>query len=136
MEKWRKGSAIENALEILKYNEQDNLMVRSILVNWLLIEKKYAQLKELLENYEKDNLAAINYSRVALLYKTNEIKEAENALRRAYKKNPFVIPYILKQKRIPNSLPHVIKFGSEEEAMKYASLGLEVWNDTKMITMD
>lgn len=132
-ENGEKEAAIENALEILKYNEEDNLMVRSLLVNWLLTEKKYEQLKDLLEKYEKDNLAAINYSRVALLYKTNEIKDAENALRRAYKRNPFVIPYILKQKRVPSSLPHIFKLGSEEESIKYASLGLEIWNDPKMI---
>ncbi len=133
---WKNGekdAAIENALEILKYNEYDNLMIRNLLVNWLLTEEKYAQLKDLLEKYEKDNLAAINYSRVALLYKTNKIKEAENALRRAYKRNSFVIPYILKQKRVPSILPHMFKLGSEEEAIKYFSLGFEVWNDPKII---
>jgi hypothetical protein len=132
-ESGEKEEAIKNAFEILKYNEQDNLMVRSLLVNWLLIEKKYTQLKDLLEKYEKDNLAAIHYSRVALLYQTNEVKAAENALRRAYKRNPYVIPYILKQKRIPNMLPHLIRMGSEEEAIKYASLSLRVWNDSMMI---
>ena len=133
---WKNGekdAAIENALEILKYNESDNLMIRNLLVNWLLTEEKYAQLNDLLEKYEKDNLAAINYSRVALLYKTNKIKEAENALRRAYKRNPFVVSYILKQKRIPSTLPHMFKLGSEEEAIKYFSLGFEVWNDPKII---
>ena len=44
-----------------------------------------------------------------------------------------MIPYILKQKTVPSSLPHIFKLGSEEEAIKYASLGLEVWNDSKMI---
>jgi len=133
---WETGQkevAIDNALEILEYDEKDELVVRSLVVNWLLIEKRYAQLKSLLEKYEKDNLAAIHYSRVALLYKTDEIRAAESALRRAYKRNPFVIPYILKQKRVPNSLPNLIRFGSEEEAMKYASLGLDVWNDPKML---
>ncbi|WP_297425147.1 DUF6398 domain-containing protein [Clostridium sp.] len=128
-----KDTAINEAFEILKYNEQDFLMVRSILANWLLTEKRYTQLKDLLEKYEKDNTAAIHYSKVALLYKTNEIKAAENALRRAYKRNPYVIPYILKQKRIPNLLPHVARYGTEEEAIRYASLGLEVWNDSNMI---
>ncbi|MFL0163460.1 DUF6398 domain-containing protein [Candidatus Clostridium helianthi] len=128
-----KEAAIENALEILEYDEKDELVVRSLVVNWLLIEKRYEQLKSLLEKYEKDNLAAIHYSRVALLYNTNEIRAAESALRRAYKRNPHVIPYILKQKRVSNSLPNLIRFGSEEEAMKYASLGLDVWNDPKML---
>ena len=128
-----KEAAIENALDILKYDEHDNLMVRNILANWLLTEERYTQLEDLLEKYEKDNSAVINYSRVAFLYKTNEIKAAENALRRAYKRNPFVIPYIVKQKRVPSALPHVARFGSEEEAIRYANLGLEAWNDPKMI---
>lgn len=128
-----KETAIENALDILKYDEYDNLMVRNLLSSWLLSEERYPQLEELLEKYEKDHSAAINYSRVAFLYKTNEIKAAENALRRAYKRNPFVIPYLVKQKRVPNTLPHVARFGSEEEAIRYASLGLEAWNDAKMI---
>ncbi len=133
---WENGereAAIKNAIEILKYDTQDRLMVRSIVVNWLLIEKKYSELEELLEKYKRDNLAAIHYSKVVLLYKTNEIKEAEQALRRAYKKNPYVIPYILKQKRVSSTLPHIIRFGSEEEAMKYASLALDVWNDSEML---
>lgn len=133
---WKNGDkegAIENALEILKYNEYDNLMVRNLLANWLLSEERYTRLGELLEKYEKDNSAVINYSRVAFLYKTNEIKAAENALRRAYKRNPFVIPYLVKQKRIPGTLPHVARFGSEEEAIRYASSGLETWDDPKMI---
>lgn len=126
-------AAIENLLEILKYDKQDKLRVRSLVVNWLLIEKKYTELKSLLEKYEKDNLAAIYYSKVVLLYKTNEIKEAEIALRRAYKRNPYVIPYISRQKRVPNSLPQVIRLGSEEEAMKYADSAMEVWNNQDMI---
>ncbi|NRT89106.1 DUF6398 domain-containing protein [Clostridium beijerinckii] len=128
-----KEAAIENALEILEYDEKDELVVRSLVVNWLLVEKRYEQLKSLLEKYEKDNLAAIHYSRVALLYKINEIKAAESALRRAYKRNPHVIPYILKQKRVSSTLPNLIRFGSDEEAMKYASLGLDIWNDPNML---
>lgn len=132
-ESGEKEAAIENAIDILKYNEHDNLMVRNLLVNWLLIEERYTQLEDLLEKYEKDNSATINYSRVVFLYKTNEIKAAENALRRAYNRNPFVIQYIVKQKRIPSSLPHIARLGSEEEAMRYANLALEVWNDPKII---
>ncbi|WP_160690185.1 DUF6398 domain-containing protein [Clostridium sp. C2-6-12] len=132
-ENGEKEAAIENALDILKHNEYDVLMVRNLLANWLLSEERYAQLEELLEKYEKDNSAAINYSRVAFLYKTNEVKAAESALRRAYKRNPFVIPYLVKQKRVPSTLPHIARFGSEEEAIRYASIGLEAWNDPKMI---
>jgi hypothetical protein len=128
-----KDAAIENALDILNYDEYDNLLVRNLLANWLLTEERYIQLEGLLEKYEKDNSAVINYSRVAFLYKTNEIKAAESALRRAYNRNPFVIPYLVKQKRVPSTLPNLARFGSEEEAIRYAGLGLEAWNDPIMI---
>lgn len=128
-----KDEAIKNAFEILKYNKKDHLMTRGVLANWLLIDERYEQLKELLEKYDNDYLAATNYSRVALLYKIGDLRSAENALRRAYKRNPFVIAYILKQKKAPNSLSFKMKFGTEEEAMQYASLGLEAWNDPKML---
>lgn len=126
--------AIKHAFEILKYNKKDNLMVRGILANWLLIEERYEQLKDLLEKYDNDYLAAINYSKAVLLYKTDNIKEAEHALQRAYRRNPYVLPYILKQKKIPNLLSYKIRFGGEEEAMQYASLGLEVWNNPKIVS--
>ena len=128
-----KDEAIKNAFEILNHNKKDPLMTRGVLANWLLIDERYEQLKELLERYDNDYLAAINYSRVALLYKTGDLKSAENALRRAYKRNPFVIAYILKQKKAPNSLSYKMKFGAEEEAMQYASLGLEAWNDPEIL---
>lgn len=128
-----KDEAIKNAFEILKYKKYDNLMVRGVLANWLLIDERYEQLKELLEKYDNDYLAAINYSRVAFLYKIGNIRDAENALRRAYRRNPFVIAYILKQKKVPNLLSYKMKFGGEEEAIQYASLGLEAWNDSKML---
>lgn len=133
---WNSGEreeAIENALEILRYNEEDSLMVRSIVVNWLLIEKKFSKLEELLEKYEKDNLAAIHYSKMVLSYKTGKLEQAGHEFRRAYKRNPYVIPYILKQKKVANVLPSLIRFGSEDEAMRYVSLSSEIWNDSEMI---
>lgn len=136
MHLWRmnqREEAIQNAFDVVKYDKKDNLLVRGILSSWLLIEEKYDQAKELLEKYETDYLAHINYNRVALFYKTGKLKEAESALRRAYKRNPFVIEYLLKQKRVPSVIPSIPKIGNEAEAMVYANLGLQVWNDSQMV---
>ena len=133
---WKMGereAAIENIYDIVNYIPKDNLMARGVLANWLLIENRFDELESFLDKHENDFLAAINYSRVALLYKTNKVNDAEHALRRAYRRNPFVIPYILKQKKAANSLSNKIKFGSEEEAMQYANLGLDAWNDFGLI---
>lgn len=133
---WKMGereAAIENIYDIVNYIPKDNLMARGVLANWLLIENRFDELEEFLDKYENDFLAATNYSRVALLYKINKINDAEHALRRAYRRNPFVISYILKQKKATNSLSNKIKFGSEEEAMQYANLGLDAWNDVGLV---
>ena len=66
------------------------------------------------------------------MFKTGKLKEAERALRRAYKRNPLVIDYLLKSKTI-KEIKGAVKPGSPEEAMKYAKLGLEVWSDLEMI---
>ncbi|GAA0078081.1 hypothetical protein UT300005_24590 [Clostridium sp. CTA-5] len=130
---WKMGErdgAIKNAFELLEYNEKDNLMLRGILSSWLLIEKKYDDAEKLFKTYKNDYLAAVVYSNALLLYKTGRIKEAEDMLRKAYKKNSFVIQYIIKQKKLPKVLPNISKFGSEAEAMHYIKYSLEAWTDS------
>ncbi|NFG61548.1 DUF6398 domain-containing protein [Clostridium sp. CMCC3677] len=127
----KKNDAIDNAFEILEFNEKDNLMVRGILSSWLLIEKRYDDAEKLFKKYDNDYLAAVSYNKALLRYKTGKIKEAEDAIRKAYKKNSFVIPYILKQKKIPKVLPRISRFGSDAEAMHYIKYSLEAWNESK-----
>ncbi|MGG7175958.1 DUF6398 domain-containing protein [Clostridium paraputrificum] len=131
---WENGErkeAIDHCMEILKHDKQDKLMIRSVLINWLLIENKLDKAYELLERFEKDYLTSIHYSKVILAFKESNVEEAARLLKSANRANPNVIPYIIKQKRIPSELPHIRKFGSEEEAMHYMKNGLVVWNNTE-----
>ena len=107
--------AIRNLNDVLTYNKKDNLVCRGILTSWLIIEGKLKEAEEILARCEHDYLLDTNYNRVACLFKTGKLKEAERALRRAYKRNPLVIDYLLKSKTIKE-----IK-------------GLEVWSDLEMI---
>ena len=124
--------AIRNLNDVLTYNKKDNLVCRGILTSWLIIEGKLKEAEEILARCEHDYLLDTNYNRVACLFKTGRLKEAERALRRAYKRNPLVIDYLLKSKTIKD-IKGAVKPGSPEEAMKYAKLGLEVWSDLEMI---
>ncbi|WP_252248145.1 DUF6398 domain-containing protein [Clostridium sp. ZBS20] len=126
-----KNAAIDNAFEILEFNEKDNLMIRGILSSWLLIEKRYDDAEKLFKKYDNDYLAAVAYNKALLRYETGKIKEAEDAIRKAYKKNSFVISYILKQKKIPKVLPRISRFGSDAEAMHYMKYSLDAWNESK-----
>ena len=127
-----RDGAIENLNDVLTYNKNDDLLSRGILTSWLIIEGKLKEAEEILVRCEHDFLIDTNYNRAALLFKTGRTREAESALRRAYKRNPFVVDYLLKAKAV-KSIKTAVRPGSHEEAMKYAKLGLAVWNDSEMI---
>lgn len=127
----QKDEAIKEASEIIAYDVTDNLSVRGILSSWLLIEEKYDEAYALLDRCIHDYLAATCYNRAALLYKTGKIKEAESALRRAYKQNKFVMDYLLK-KKASKTTHHVSRIGREEEAAAYCGLGLKIWDDPQI----
>ena len=125
--------AIRNLNDVLTYNRRDNLLSRGILTSWMIIEGKLDEAQEILARCEHDYLVDTNYNRAALLFKNGKIREAESALRKAYKRNPFVIDYLTKSRTIKD-VKTAIRPGSQEEAMRYAKLGLEVWNDSEMTT--
>lgn len=124
--------AIKNLSDVLTYNKKDSLLSRGTLTSWLIIEGRLKEAEEILVRCEHDYLVDTNYNRVACLFKMGKIKEAESALRRAYKRNPLVIDYLLKSKTI-KEVVGAVRPGSKEEAMKYAKLSLEVWNNSDMI---
>ena len=124
--------AIKNLSDVLKYDKKDNLLSRGILTSWLLIEERLEEAEEILSRCGHDYLLDNNYNRAALLFKMGKMKEAESALRRAYRRNPFVIDYLLKSKTV-KTIKTAVRPGSPEEASKYARLGLEVWNNSEMI---
>lgn len=131
---WKIGErdeAVKEASEVIAYNVTDDLSIRGILSSWLLIEERYDEAYALLDRCIHDYLAATCYNRAALLYKTGKVKEAESALRRAYKQNKSVMDYLLK-KKAAKAVHHVSRIGGEEEAAAYAELGLKVWNDAEI----
>ncbi|MBE6071016.1 MAG: hypothetical protein E7208_03540 [Clostridium butyricum] len=129
----KRDEAINTALEIVKYDKTDKMLVRGLVSSWLLIDEKYDDAKAFLANYEKDIIAATNYNRAATLYKLGSISDAEEALNKAFKRNPIVIEYLTKEKVMPKVMPHMAKLGGDEEAIRYSKLGVQIWNDEEMI---
>ena len=129
----RREEAISQAFDILNYSFNDSLMVRVILSSWLLIEGRYEDAEVVLNKYENDPLVAINYNKAFLYYNTNRMRDAEKALRKAYLRNKFVIPYITKKKKVTSSILNSNKFGREEEAAQYANIGIEMWDNLDVI---
>lgn len=130
---WNMGErrkAIDLGLEILKYDEKDMLMIRCTLVSFMILENNIDEAEAFLEKYKNDSLTSFKYSKVVVEYLKGNLEKSEEALKEAYKFNPYVIAYILNQKRLPETLPKIKSFRSEEAAVNYMTNGIEVWKNT------
>ncbi|AYE33042.1 DUF6398 domain-containing protein [Clostridium septicum] len=123
----RSGAIVEfkNLIELCP---EDNIMIRGALFSWLIIEDRDEDVENLLERFKNDFLTATKYSKALYLFKKGEKLEAERALKIASVKNPFVIDYITKNKRIPKILPELKNLGTEEDAIYYMKNGEMAWN--------
>lgn len=134
---WNMGErrkAIDLGLEILKYDKKDMLMIRAVIINWMLLENNIDEAEKFLDTYKNDYLSAFKYSKVIIEYLRGNLEKAESLLKEAYKFNPYVMPYILKQKKMPENLPKIQSFRSEEEAVHYMTKAIVVWKSTNGIT--
>lgn len=122
--------AVEVYTELLRLSPEDNLMIRGTLLSWLIILNKHDEVGEILNKYNNDFLAAVKFSKALYYYKNNEYQVAERALKIAEVGNKHVIPYIVKQKKLPKSIPLLKKLGGEDEAMNYMKYGEDAWQET------
>ena len=126
-----KEEAIKNFKELIKLCPNDRLLVRSILLSWLISVDRFDEAFEILEQYKNDNLLGTRLSRVLYLFKNNELEEAKRNLRLANSINPFVLKYIMKQKKVTTSHNEFKKLGSEEEAIFYMKYAEAAWDNVK-----
>lgn len=129
---WVSGSkkeAVDICMHLLKCDPKDRLIIRSILLSWTLLTNDNDKTNTILNKYNNDYLTATMYSKSLYLIKCGEIEKGKRELRKSIRYNRFVIPYILKMKRIPKVLPIITRFGSEEEAIHYMLYGYDAWNN-------
>ncbi|CDG01653.1 Putative Tetratricopeptide repeat domain protein [Clostridium chauvoei JF4335] len=124
----KREEAIEEFKNLIELCPEDNIMIRGYLLSWLIFEGKDEETEELLKMFKNDFLTATKYSKALYLFKKGNIDEAERALKVASVKNPFVIDYIIKTKRMPKMLPELKKLGTEEDAIYYMKNGEAAWN--------
>ncbi|MFP3089498.1 hypothetical protein LQZ21_04135 [Treponema sp. TIM-1] len=128
-EKGRSKEAIETFNYMLTLNPSDNQGVRYALVSWLFIADDLKGVRKLLKTYT-EGTACMRFS--ALLLKILEKKDTK-LIRKQYdaavEANGYVIPYLLKKKRIPAAIPDHYALGSKEEAIIYVNdeYGAAAW---------
>lgn len=123
-----KQAAIKEFLDLIEVFPKDSLMVRSSLMSWLIEENMDKELEELLDKYKGDYLASTKFTKALYFYKLGKKEEALRYLRVANSSNPFVIEFLLKQRKIKKNNNKFEKLGSEEEAINYIKYGEDAWN--------
>lgn len=123
-----KLEAIKEFNDLIELCPEDRLLIRGVLLSWLISENLDEKAEKLLEKYKDDYLPSTKFSKALYLFKVGKKDEAERALRIANASNPFVIDYIIKQKRIPKNPPELKRLGSEEDAIYYMKNSEAAWD--------
>jgi tetratricopeptide (TPR) repeat protein len=131
---WLKGersAAIDHYQALLKLNPNDNQGLRYLLANCLLAENRLDELGELLRRYRSEVSANWLYNRALYFFRREGPgAKANRELRRSIRCNPFVPLYLLRQTKLPRSLPEFYSPGDPNEAVLYASGCQPSWDQT------
>ncbi|GAA0821964.1 DUF6398 domain-containing protein [Clostridium tertium] len=123
-----KLEAIKEFTDLINLDPEDRLLIRGVLLSWLITENLDEEVLNVLNKYKNDYLPSTKFSKALYLFKIGKLEEAERALRIANASNPFVIDYIIKQKRIPTNPPELKSLGTEEDAVYYMKNAETAWN--------
>ncbi|MFC4304376.1 SEC-C metal-binding domain-containing protein [Cohnella boryungensis] len=120
--------AIKHYQELLELNPNDNQGVRELLLLAFIEMEEWRKAASLIKQYEDDNTAAFNYSRILVEYGLNGQSARLTALiQKAAAHNPYVPPYLQGKKRLPRQMPEYIGFGDDKEAIVYALVHRHLW---------
>lgn len=100
-------------------------------MSWLIEEDMDEELENLLEKYKGDYLASTKFTKALYLYKTGKTEEALRYLRIANSSNPFVIEFLLKQRKMKKNKNKFERLGTEEEAINYIKHSEDAWNSVE-----
>jgi len=102
-----------------------------VLLVWYLEIGEEAELEKLLDRYPDDAAAAWAYGRALHVFRgEGDTSRARKLRTAALAANAQVSPYLLGRKRLPRTLPDMIGFGDDSEAVVCASEQMAAWRQT------
>lgn len=120
--------AIEIYTDLLELNPNDNQGIRYMLLSLYIMDNNFEKAHTLIDEYDEAS-ATFLFSEALLNFKEKGItKNGIEMLRDAHDSNPYVIDYLLGEKRIPRERPSYVGFGDEMEAIAYVQDNVELWN--------
>jgi tetratricopeptide (TPR) repeat protein len=129
---WDSGNhkeAIETFQYMLSLNPNDNQGVRYSLVSWLILADDFQNARKLFKTYDEET-ACMLFSKLLLdILEKKSDKVLQKSYDAAVTANKYIVPYLLKKKKIPAINPERYTLGSKEEALIYIEdlNGADVW---------
>ncbi len=112
--------AIEIYEKLMTLNPDDNQGIRYLLAPALLEAGRYLELEELLRKYGSESHAFLLYTRALWLFIRDGVtRQADEALLRAFKRNPHVPIFLSDIIEMPEEIPETMGIGDENEAIAY-----------------
>jgi tetratricopeptide (TPR) repeat protein len=129
------GGHFEEALghyrEMLDLNPGDNQGIRYIIGGCLLYLGLDEELEKLLVQYEEVSCEWLYTKALYAFQKHGDAIDSLGILKNALKANSFVPIYLLGRKDMPDILPDMYSFGSEDEAIVYVERNGSIWRRIK-----
>ena len=127
-----KERAINQYKYMLKLNPGDNQGARySLLIN-LFELNRLDEAEDVYLEFDEESSANWEFSKLLLDIKKNvPFDELKIQYTKATESNPYVVPYLLVEKEIPDQLPYFYGFGDENEAIFCALLSFTAWHSDR-----
>ena len=125
------AEAIDRWREMLRLNPNDNQGVRHLVVPALIRTGRDRDCEGILQQYAEDATVPMSYGRALLAFRRDgDTPGAHDLLAAAVRHNPHLPKYLLAKSEIPDRLPEVYGWRSEEEAVAFGAELLSVWEAT------
>ncbi len=126
---------IEKAIDIydqmLELNPNDNQGIRYILSALYIKTNSFKKFNALNKKYEEYENAVSNFNIALSLFKQEKQSEKANkSLLNAHTQNPYVIDFLLGNKKMPKNQPDYIGVGDKDEALAYVFENYQIWEET------
>lgn len=124
--------AIAQYKELLELNEGDNQGVRYRLFVAYIETRRLDEAENLLDQYSEDNTANDLYNRCLVeALRNGKSSKYKELLAQAEQQNPYVMPYLRKEKKMPREAPDTYSLGDPSEAVIYVDLFGHLWWESK-----
>ena len=131
---WEGGhfdEALKHYREMIELNPSDNQGIRYIIAGCFLYLGFEDELENLLGKYDEVSCEWLYTKALFTFMKNGDAIDSLGLLRSAIKANMFVPIYLLGKKEMPEILPDMYSFGSEDEAMVYVERNGSIWRKIK-----